>query len=239
VSPAPRSLKVLHAALVECRRCPRLVEWRERVAREKRRAYRDETYWGRPVPGFGDPAAPLVLVGLAPAAHGGNRTGRTFTGDRSGDFLYAALYRAGIASQPESRRRDDGLTLRGAYITGPVRCAPPENKPTPAEIEACRSWLEGELALLRNARVYMALGKTGYEAVVRISGARAGTKVKAPAFGHGVVATLPDPRTGRGEVKLFASYHVSQQNTQTGRLTAAMFDAVVEAAAREAGVSRA
>ena len=239
MSSAPRSLKVLHAALVECRRCPRLVAWREEVAREKRRAYRSETYWGLPVPGFGDPAAALVIVGLAPAAHGANRTGRMFTGDRSGDFLYAALHRAGIASQPDSRRRDDGLTLRGAYVTAPVRCAPPENKPTPAEIEACRSWLEGELALLRNARVYLALGKTGYDAVVRISSERARKRVACPKFGHGVVATLPDPRTGKGEVKLYASYHVSQQNTQTGRLTPAMFDAVVEAAAREAGVSRA
>jgi uracil-DNA glycosylase len=221
------SLATLDAALIECRRCPRLVAWRERVAIEKRRAYRDETYWGRPVPGFGDPEAPLILVGLAPGAHGANRTGRMFTGDRSGDFLFAALHRAGIASQAESRRADDGLTLRGAYITAPVRCAPPDNKPAPAEIEACRSWLEAELALLRHARVYLALGKTGYEAVVRLSRERSGARVAAPAFGHGVAATIPDPRTGRGEVRLFASYHVSQQNTQTGRLTPAMFDRVV------------
>ncbi len=236
MSDRARSLPVLHAALVECRRCPRLVEWRERVAREKRRAYRDEAYWGRPVPGFGDPEAALVIVGLAPAAHGGNRTGRMFTGDRSGDFLYAALHRAGFASQAESRRIGDGLTLRGAYITAPVRCAPPENKPSPAEIETCRSWLTEELTLLRGARVYLALGKTGYDAVVRIAGERAGKRAAAPPFGHGVEATIADPRTGRGEARLFASYHVSQQNTQTGRLTAAMFDEVLGRAKRAAGI---
>jgi uracil-DNA glycosylase family 4 len=148
--------------------------------------------------------------------------------------LYAALHRAGVASQAESRRADDGLTLQGAYISAAVRCAPPENKPTPAEIVACRAWLEEELVLLVNARVYLALGKTGYDAVVRASRARAGVKVKAPAFGHGVVASIPDPRTGEGNVKLFASYHVSQQNTQTGKLTPAMFDAVLYAALRAA-----
>jgi uracil-DNA glycosylase family 4 len=220
----------MNRELYQCRRCPRLVEWREQVAREKRRAYRDETYWGRPVPGFGDATAALVIVGLAPGAHGANRTGRMFTGDRSGDFLYAALHRAGIASQAESRRADDGLVLRGAYITAPVRCAPPENKPTLGEIAACRSWLEEELLLLVNARVYLALGKTGFDAVVRASRARADQKVAAPPFGHGVKATIPDPRTGSGTVKLFASYHVSQQNTQTGKLTPAMFDRVLAAA---------
>ena len=227
---ARRSLATLNAALVECRRCPRLVSWREQVAREKRRAYRDETYWGRPVPGFGDPEARLIVVGLAPGAHGANRTGRMFTGDRSGDFLYAALHRAEIASQPESRHVDDGLTLRGAYVTAPVRCAPPDNKPALAEIDACRSWLEEELSLLRHASVYLALGKTGYNAVVKLSRSRSGAKVAAPPFGHGVEATIPDPRTGEGQVRLFASYHVSQQNTQTGRLTPAMFDAAVAAA---------
>ena len=234
-----RSLPALNAALVACRRCPRLVAWREKVARETRRAYRDETYWGRPVPGFGDPTAALVLVGLAPGAHGANRTGRMFTGDRSGDFLYAALHRAGIASQAESRRADDGLVLRGAYVTAPVRCAPPENKPSPAELDACRSWLVEELGLLPNARVYLGLGKTGYDAVVRLAAMRAGAKVEAPPFGHGVQAVIPDPRTGRGTVTLFGSYHPSQQNTQTGRLTAAMFDAVVLAAARVAGLGSA
>ncbi len=229
-----KALATLNASLVECRRCPRLVEWREKVARDKRRAYRNETYWGRPVPGFGDPEARLILVGLAPGAHGANRTGRMFTGDRSGDFLFAALHRAGIASQAESRRADDGLTLRRAYITAPVRCAPPDNKPTPGEVDACRSWLEAELALLHRASTYLALGKTGYDAVVRLSRARSGGgrggRAPAPPFGHGVEARIPDPRTGEGEARLFASYHVSQQNTQTGRLTAAMFDAVVAAA---------
>jgi uracil-DNA glycosylase family 4 len=231
-----RSLVQLEAALIDCRRCPRLVAWREKVATEKRRAYRDETYWGRPVPAFGDPDARLVIVGLAPGAHGANRTGRMFTGDRSGDFLYAALHRAGIASQAESRRKDDGLSLRGAWITAPVRCAPPDNKPSPTEIEACRSWLTEELSLLPQATTYLALGKTGYDAVVRLARAAAGARVEAPPFGHGVETTLPDPRTGRGTVVLFGSYHVSQQNTQTGRLRAAMFDVVVGAAKRAAGI---
>jgi uracil-DNA glycosylase family 4 len=231
-----RSLAALNKDLVECRDCPRLVAWRERVAQEKRRAYRDETYWGRPVPGFGDPAAALVIVGLAPAAHGANRTGRMFTGDRSGDFLYAALHRKGIASQAESKRRGDGLELRGAYITAPVRCAPPDNKPEPDEIARCRRWMAEELTFLAGARVYLALGKTGYDAVVRLAGERAGAKVTAPPFGHGVSATIPDPRTGKGHALLFASYHVSQQNTQTGRLTAAMFDAVLDAAMKAAGL---
>ncbi len=227
-----RSLSVLNAALVECRRCPRLVAWREKVALEKRRAYRDETYWGRPVPGFGDPSARLVIVGLAPGAHGANRTGRMFTGDRSGDFLYAALHRAGLASQAESRHLGDGLVLHGAYITAPVRCAPPDNKPLPGEIQNCRPWMEEELGLLPNAAVYLALGKTGYDAVVRAARERSGIRVAVPGFGHGVETAIPDPRTGRGEAKLFGSYHVSQQNTQTGRLTAAMFDEVLAAAVR-------
>ena len=224
------SLATLETALIECRRCPRLVAWRERVATEKRRAYRAETYWGRPVPGFGDPAARLVIVGLAPAAHGANRTGRMFTGDRSGDFLYAALHRAGLASQAESRSKDDGLTLTGVWITAPCRCAPPENKPTPDELSNCRSWLEQELALLGEARVFLALGKTGYDAVLGLARRRAGRRIAAPAFAHGAVATVPDPRGGEGEARVFASYHVSQQNTQTGRLTPAMFDAVLATA---------
>lgn len=222
-----RTLATLHAELVACRRCPRLVSWREQVAAEKRRAFRAETYWGRPVPGFGDPEARLVIVGLAPAAHGANRTGRMFTGDRSGDFLYAALHRAGLASQPESRSLADGLTLRGVWITAPCRCAPPENKPTPEELRNCRSWLDEELSLLPAAHVYLALGKTGYDAVIALAKRRG--QVEAPPFGHGVSATLPDPR-GSGEARLFASYHVSQQNTQTGRLTTVMFDAVLAAA---------
>jgi uracil-DNA glycosylase family 4 len=232
------ALEILHAEIIECRRCPRLVAWREQVAREKRRAYREETYWGRPLPGFGDPAARLVIVGLAPAAHGGNRTGRMFTGDRSGDFLYAGLFRAGLASQPTSVRRGDGLELRGVFITAPCRCAPPENKPAPEELANCRPWFEQELSLLPNVTAYLALGKTGFDAVVREARAHAGgAALRVPAFGHGVEARIPDPRGGGGEAWLLGSYHVSQQNTQTGRLTEAMFDAVVEQAVVRAGLS--
>jgi uracil-DNA glycosylase family 4 len=231
---APRrrfaSLALLGAALVRCERCPRLVAWREQVARDKRRAYQSETYWGRPVPGFGDPDASLIIVGLAPGAHGANRTGRMFTGDRSGDFLFAALHRAGVASQAESRARDDGLTLSGVYITAAARCAPPDNRPSPDELLACASWLEDELALLRRARVYLALGRTGYDAVLRTARARTAARVAAPPFGHGVDVEIPDPRSGRGKARLIASYHVSQQNTQTGRLTPSMFDAIVATA---------
>ncbi|WP_438010299.1 uracil-DNA glycosylase [Sorangium sp. So ce321] len=245
---AARALEQIAAELVECRRCPRLVAWREDIAREKRRAYRDQTYWGRPVPGFGDPDAPLVIVGLAPAAHGANRTGRMFTGDRSGDFLYAALFRAGLASQPTSASRDDGLSLRGVFITAPCRCAPPNNKPEGAELAACRSWLERELEVLRRARVYLALGKIGYDAVGAIArpqrAAAAGMRAqrraeddpRLPQFAHGVEATIPDPRGGGGEARLFGSYHVSQQNTQTGRLTGEMFDEVLRRAMRAAGL---
>jgi uracil-DNA glycosylase len=233
-----RSLSVLREAVIECRRCPRLVRWREQVALEKRRAYRSETYWGRPVPGFGDPEAALIIMGLAPAAHGGNRTGRIFTGDRSGDFLFAALHRAGLASQAESRHRGDGLTLSGVYITAPCKCAPPDNKPLPEELGNCRSWLEEELGLLGRARVYLALGKTAYDVVVGLSRRAAGGagRVVVPPFGHGVVASVADPRGDGGEVTLVGSYHVSQQNTQTGRLTAAMFDEAVGAAMRAAGI---
>jgi len=233
-----RSLETLHAAIIECRRCDRLVAWREQVAREKRRAFRDETYWGRPLPGFGDPEASIVIVGLAPAAHGGNRTGRMFTGDRSADFLYAGLYRAGLASQPTSIHRGDGLSLKGVFITAPCRCAPPENKPTPAELSACRPWMDEELSFLKNASVYLALGKTGYDAVVTLS--RRGERTPVPPFGHGVVARIADPRGAaapRGsEAWLVGSYHVSQQNTQTGRLTDAMFDEVVGRAMELAGL---
>jgi uracil-DNA glycosylase len=242
---AARTLAQIAEELVSCRRCPRLVAWREEVAREKRRAYQGETYWGRPVPGFGDAEASLVIVGLAPAAHGANRTGRMFTGDRSGDFLYAALFRAGLASQPTSARRDDGLALRGVFITAPCRCAPPENKPAPDELAACRSWLEQELLALPNASVYLALGKTGYDAVTGLVRGRtdraqrrtgAAPALDAPPFSHGVEATIPDPRGGPAATRLFASYHVSQQNTQTGRLTTTMFDEVLGRAARAAGL---
>ena len=210
------SLARIAAEVSECRACPRLVEWRERVAREKRAAFRDEEYWGRPVPGFGDPDARLVIVGLAPAAHGANRTGRMFTGDRSGDFLYAALHRTGYANQAEARALNDGLTLSDVYITAPVKCAPPQNKPTPAERDTCAPFLERELALLARLRVYLVLGQFGYQVLARTLGLRS-----RPRFGHGVEAELPGGRA------LLCSYHVSQQNTFTGRLTEEMLDGVL------------
>lgn len=209
------SLQVVADEVAACRRCDRLVAWREEVARTKRAAYRDEEYWGRGVPGFGDPSARVVVVGLAPAAHGANRTGRMFTGDRSGDWLYRALWRAGFANQPESVSVDDGLRLDGAYITSPVKCAPPANKPTPAERDACRPFLDRELALLAERRVVVALGGFGFAEAVRILDGPRGTK-----FGHGVEVELPDG------VTLIGCYHVSQQNTFTGRLTEPMLDAV-------------
>lgn len=214
------ALDALHAQLTACRACPRLVAWREEVARVKRRAYRDQVYWGRPVPGFGDPRARLVVVGLAPGAHGANRTGRMFTGDRSGDFLYAALHRAGWANQPTSRARDDGLRLRGVFITAPVRCAPPANKPTPAEIAACRPWLERELQLLA-PKGFLALGHLAWGQLLL----HLGWPRPWPPFGHGVLLERP------GAPWILGSYHVSQQNTQTGRLTPRMFDAVLRRAA--------
>ncbi|MCB0963844.1 MAG: uracil-DNA glycosylase [Acidimicrobiales bacterium] len=209
-------MQAVHDDVVACRACPRLVAWREQVGREKRAAFRDEEYWARPVPGFGDPAAHLVVVGLAPAAHGANRTGRMFTGDRSGDFLYAGLHRAGYANQPTSTGLDDGLELRGAWITSPVRCAPPANKPTTDERDACRPFLERELDLLGEARVFLALGGFAYQALTAFLGIR-----PRPRFGHGVEVPAPDGRT------VVCSFHVSQQNTFTGRLTPEMFDAVL------------
>ena len=211
----PDSLARVTDEVVACGACPRLVAWRQTVACEKRAAYRDEDYWGRPVPGFGDPRAELLLVGLAPAAHGGNRTGRVFTGDRSGDWVFSALYRAGYANQPTSERRDDGLQLRGAYVAAAVRCAPPANKPTPAERENCVPFLRRELALLADLRVVVTLGQFAYDVVARLLGVR-----PRPRFGHGVEVALEDGRT------IICSYHPSQQNTFTGTLTAPMFDAV-------------
>jgi uracil-DNA glycosylase len=209
------SLARVTAEVVACAACPRLVAWRQEVARDKRAAYRDEDYWGRPVPGFGDPDAELLLVGLAPAAHGGNRTGRVFTGDRSGDWVFRALHRAGYANQPTSEHRDDGLRLRGAYVAAAVRCAPPVNKPTPAERDNCLPFLERELALLTGVRVVVVLGHFAYEVVGRLLGVR-----PRPRFGHGVEVDLGDGRT------IICSYHPSQQNTFTGTLTEPMFDAV-------------
>jgi uracil-DNA glycosylase family 4 len=201
--------------VVACGACPRLVAWREEVARDKRAAYRDDDYWGRPVPGFGDPSAELLLVGLAPAAHGGNRTGRVFTGDRSGEWVFRALYRAGYANQPTSERRDDGLRLRGAYVAAAVRCAPPANRPTPVERDNCVPFLARELALLADLHVIVVLGQFAYDVVARLLGVR-----PRPRFGHGVEVALDDGRT------IICSYHPSQQNTFTGTLTEPMFDAV-------------
>jgi uracil-DNA glycosylase family 4 len=198
-----------------------LVAHRERVAREKVRRHRDEEYWGKPIPGFGDPNGQLLIVGLAPAAHGGNRTGRVFTGDRSGDFLYRALYRAGFANQPWSRHRRDGLALRDCYITAAVRCAPPANKPTVKELASCRSYLVEEIRLLRRVRVVVVLGRIAFDAFLK-AWVEIGRPlpIPRPAFGHGALARLP------GGVGLLASYHPSQQNTQTGRLTVAMFQRI-------------
>jgi uracil-DNA glycosylase family 4 len=210
----------LAADIIGCRRCPRLVEWRERAASTKRAAFRDEVYWGRPVPGFGDPGARLLVVGLAPAAHGANRTGRMFTGDRSGDWLYRAMYRAGFASQPTSRHRDDGLVLHDAFVTAAVRCAPPGNRPSPAEREACRPWLETELDLLDGVRVMVCLGGFAFDQVLRVLAGRAVNIPRPrPSFGHLVVVATSGP-------VLIGSYHPSQQNTFTGRLTEGMLDAV-------------
>jgi uracil-DNA glycosylase len=213
-------LASLEREVVECRRCPRLVEWREQVAREKRAAFRDWDYWGRPVPGFGDPAARVLLLGLAPAAHGANRTGRMFTGDRSGDFLYAALHATGFANQPTAVSRDDGLRLTDCFITASVRCAPPANKPLPAERDACRSWLDGELALLREVRVVVCLGKFAWDVIA---------PRPLPKFGHGAEAAA-------GPYTLLGCFHPSQQNTFTGKLTAPMIEAVLLRARELAGL---
>jgi uracil-DNA glycosylase family 4 len=223
-------LDVLAEEIAGCRACPRLVAWREEVARVKRRAYREDDYWGRPVPGFGDPAARIVLVGLAPGAHGANRTGRMFTGDGSGDFLYAALHRAGLASQPASRSRDDGLRLRDTWITAACRCAPPDNRPAPGELARCADFLVRELALLRGARVLVALGAIAWSACLGVL-ARGGARVPRPRprFGHGAEVAVP------GAPALLGSYHPSRQNTQTGRLVPAMLDAVLERARALAG----
>jgi uracil-DNA glycosylase family 4 len=227
------NLAALDAELVDCRACPRLVAWREQVATEKRAAYRDETYWGRPVPGFGPADARLLIVGLAPAAHGGNRTGRMFTGDRSGDVLYAALHAVGLANQPTSTHIGDGLALHGTRITAPVHCAPPDNKPTPAERDTCGRWLRQELALLA-PRAVVVLGAFGWQALLPVlDGAGWRVPRPRPRFGHGVRVDLPGEQ---GPLAVFGCYHVSQQNTFTGRLTPAMLEAVLRAAAAAAGV---
>jgi uracil-DNA glycosylase family 4 len=220
-------LNELAAAVGGCRRCPRLVAWREQVARERRAAFAAEEYWGRPVPGFGDPAARVLLLGLAPAAHGANRTGRMFTGDRSGDFLFAALWRTGFASQPVSRSRGDGLVLSDVWITAAVRCAPPANRPTPGEREQCLPWSVAEVGLLSDVQVVVCLGAFAWDAALRLTVALAGPHASPrrprPRFGHG--AELPGER-----YSLIGCYHPSQQNTFTGRLTEPMIDAVLERA---------
>ena len=218
------SLAALEREIVDCVACPRLVAWRERVAREKRAAFADWDYWGRPVPGFGDPDPWLVIVGLAPAAHGANRTGRIFTGDRSGDFLFAGLHRAGLANQPTSVHRGDGLRLIGCRVAAAVRCAPPGNRPTPAERDTCRPYLARELALCPNARVLLALGGLAWDAVLRV----ASPPRPWPRFGHGAEAPL-------GDRVLLGCYHPSQQNTFTGRMTAEMLDDVLARARALAG----
>jgi uracil-DNA glycosylase len=220
-TPSFPDLRSVSAAVVSCRSCPRLVAWREQVAAEKRAAFADQEYWGRPVPGFGDPAARMVVVGLAPAAHGANRTGRMFTGDRSGDWLYASLYRTGFANQPTSTSCDDGLWLTDAWVTAPVRCAPPANRPTTEERDACAPFLAAELDLLPWS-VVVALGGFGWDAVLR----HTGWDGRKPRFGHGAEVELPDGR------RLIGSYHVSQQNTFTGRLTEQMLDQVFFEASR-------
>jgi uracil-DNA glycosylase len=218
-----RELQKLQKRIVACRLCPRLVTWREQVARDKRAAYKDEVYWGRPVPGFGDPAARLLVVGLAPAAHGGNRTGRVFTGDRSGDWLYGALYRAGYANQPTSTHRGDGLRLTDCYVSACVRCAPPANKPTPEERDACLPFLAAELRLLVRVRVVLCLGAFGWHGALRVMRELGHTPLRKPTFGHGAQAAI-------GPYTLLGSYHPSQQNTFTGRLTEKMIDAVLRQA---------
>ena len=215
------TLDRLNQTIVACTRCPRLITYCQTVAREKRRAYRDQTYWGRPLPGLGDPQARVLMVGLAPGAHGANRTGRMFTGDGSGDFLMPALYRAGFANQPTSTHRDDGLVLRDLYVAAAAHCAPPDNKPTAAEIANCRPYLVDHLRLLPNVRVIILLGKIGFDALLAALAA-AGHPLPSPrpAFAH-----LAEHRLG--PYTLLCSYHPSRQNTQTGRLTVPMFDAVL------------
>ncbi len=218
------NLLELEREVISCRRCPRLVAWREEVARVKRASYAGEEYWGRPLPGFGDPGARVLVLGLAPAAHGGNRTGRIFTGDRSGDWLFGSMYRTGFANQPTSVSRDDGLTLRGAYVTAAVRCAPPANRPLPSERDNCLPYAARELSLLESVSVIVTLGSFAWDAALRVTRAL-GEPVPRPRpkFGHGATAEV-------GRFTLLGSFHPSQQNTFTGKLTEPMIDAVFERA---------
>ena len=220
-------LAAIARQIVACERCPRLRAYCRRIARDKKREFRDWDYWGRPVPGFGDSNARLLVVGLAPAAHGGNRTGRVFTGDSSGDWLYAALHQFGFANQPTSRSRDDGLSLTDCYVTASARCAPPGNKPTPAELARCRPYLAVELAALSQVEVVVTLGRIAHEGFLRAVGLWDRlAAAERPPFGHGTVTRLPDGRT------LIASYHPSRQNTNTGKLTRAMWKSVFQRARR-------
>jgi uracil-DNA glycosylase family 4 len=221
------SIEQLNSRIVVCRRCPRLVAYREQIGREKRRAYLDCEYWAKPVPGFGDHQARLLILGLAPGAHGSNRTGRPFTGDSSGNFMYPVLHRTGFANQPTAKHREDGLRLIDAYITAAVRCAPPANKPTPQEIANCAAFLDQELAALEQVRVVVALGRIGFDAYLNYLKRRGLVQKKsAYGFAHGAHYAMPDGRI------LLASYHPSNQNTQTGKLTEAMFTAIFRQAAR-------
>ena len=223
----PNWLTVLNSEVVACTKCPRLVVYREQIAREKRRAYRDWEYWGRPVPGFGDPEARVIVLGLAPGAHGSNRTGRPFTGDASGNFMYPVLHEAGFANQPNASNRDDGLILRDLYITAAARCAPPQNKPLPLELGNCAPYLERELEGLSKAKVIVALGKIGFDAYLNYLKRRGMLQSKgAYLFQHGAKYKMPDGRM------LLASYHPSNQNTQTGKLTRAMFVKIFKEAAK-------
>ena len=223
-------LRALEQQIVECRRCPRLVAWREQVAREKRAAFAGEEYWGRPLPGFGDPRARVLVLGLAPAAHGGNRTGRIFTGDRSGDWLFASLHRTGFASQPTSVRRGDGLELRSMWITAAVRCAPPQNRPTPGERDNCLPWAEAEIRLLPELRLVVCLGAFAWDAALRLRAALGAPAPRPrPRFAHG--AELLD-----GPLRLLGCFHPSQQNTFTGKLTEPMMDSVFARAGELSGV---
>lgn len=223
--PLPAWLRVLNNEITACTLCPRLVEYRERIAREKRRAYRDCEYWGKPVPGFGDPGAHVLVLGLAPGAHGSNRTGRPFTGDASGNFMYPVLYETGFASQPDATSRNDGLVLTNLFITAAARCAPPDNKPLPQELANCASYLERELIGLTNLRVIVALGRIGFESYLNYLKRRGAITGKSQfEFRHGAEYVMPDGRV------LLASYHPSNQNTQTGKLTRAMFLGIFERA---------
>jgi uracil-DNA glycosylase len=225
----PSALIQLNREVIACTRCQRLVEYRERIAREKRRADRDCEYWGKPVPGFGDPNARVLVLGLAPGAHGSNRTGRPFTGDASGKFMYPILYDAGFSNQPNADARDDGLELRDLYITAAVRCAPPDNKPLPQELANCAPYLDREMDVLGSVRVIVALGRIGFEAYLNYLKRRGLLASKSPyPFGHGASYKMPD-----GKI-LLASYHPSNQNTQTGKLTRKMFAGIFEEAARMA-----